>query len=219
MERGDRHVFHKLAENSGANFSESGFATLVKRSEHDGQLAGMVGLRLDVPLRLFRELLLRATDAVRARLLALAGPESRDQIQRALAAIAEDAQQEAGFQNEHDYAQAQAALSLLCGAPLPMVEGLFQGERREAFLIPCKAAGLEWPTVRTILTGRSVGRTVSDQDLDSARADYQKLSQRSAQRVLRFWQVRQAASTNLGVQPTPAPTVSGTPKAQISAGR
>jgi uncharacterized protein (DUF2336 family) len=226
LQRGDRQVFHKLAVNSGASFSEGGFATLVKHSERDGELAEKVGLRLDVPLRLFRELLLRATEAVRARLLALAGPESRDQIQRILATISEDTGREANFQSEHDYAQAQArvlamratgdlneaaifefaktgrhadmvaALSMLCGAPLKLVENLLQSAHREALLIPCKAAALEWPTVRMILTCRSIGRAMSDQELDMARTDFYKLSQNNAKRVLRFWQVRQTASNN-----------------------
>ena len=241
LQRGDRKVFHRLAGNSGATFSEDGFSTLVKHSERDGDLAEKVGLRLDVPLRLFRELLLRATEAVRARLLASAGPESRDQIQRVLAAISEDAGHEAGFQNEHDYAEAQArvlamrttgelnegavfefakaarhadmvaALSLLCGAPLKLVENLLQSEHREALLVPCKAAALEWPTVRMILTCRSVSRAMSDQDLDAARTDYYKLSQNNAKRVLRFWQVRQTASNN----PT-APAASSPPGLQRS---
>jgi uncharacterized protein (DUF2336 family) len=226
LERGDHRVFHKLAGNGGANFSESGFATLVKHSERDGELAEKVGLRLDVPLRLFRELLLRATEAVRARLLALAGPESRDQIQRVLAAISEDTGQEAGFQNEHDYATAKArvqamrtagelneaaifefvkadrladivaALSLLCEVPMPLVENFLQSEHREALLVPCKAAALDWLTVRVILNCRSVGRPMSDQDIDTARTEYFKLSQNNAKRVLRFWQVRQTASNN-----------------------
>ncbi len=52
LQRGDRDVFHKLAENSGARFSESGFAVLVNRSGRDEQLAEKVGLRADVPLHL-----------------------------------------------------------------------------------------------------------------------------------------------------------------------
>jgi uncharacterized protein (DUF2336 family) len=234
LQRGDRDVFHKLAGNSGANFSENGFATLVKHSERDETLAEKVGLRLDIPLRLFRELLLRATEAVRARLLAIAGPESREQIQRVLADLSDDAQQEAGFQNQDDYSAAQArilamrstgelneaailnfaktgryadmvaGIAALCGAPLQLVENLLQNKNREAFLIPCKAAGLEWPTVRLILTCRSVGHATSDQDLDQARADYLKLSEANAGRVLRFWQVRQAAS-NAGTAPPQGP--------------
>jgi uncharacterized protein (DUF2336 family) len=224
LHRGDRDVFHKLAGNSGASFSENGFATLVKHSERDEQLAEKVGLRLDVPLRLFRELLLRATEAVRAHLMALAGPESREQIQRVLAAIAEDTEHEAGFQNQHDYAQAQAhalamraagelneaaifefaktghyadliaALALICGSPLPLIESLLQNGSREAILVPCKAAGLQWPTVRMIMACRSVSGATSEHDLDAARTDYFKLSQTNAQRVLRFWQVRQTAA-------------------------
>jgi hypothetical protein len=222
--RGDRDVFRRLAGNSGASFSERGFETLVRHSERDEQLAEKVGLQLDVPLRLFRELLLRATEAVRSRLLALAGPQNRDQIQRVLAAISEDAEHEAGFQSEHDYANAHgrivamqaagaldeaaifelaksgryseivAAISPLCGAPMPLLENLLQSEHREAILIPCKAAQLEWPTVRAILSCRSVARTMSDLDVDAARADFFKLSPSGAQRVLRFWRVRRAAA-------------------------
>jgi uncharacterized protein (DUF2336 family) len=249
LRRGDSPVFHKLAANSGARFSETGFATLVKHSERDERLAETIGLRLDVPLRLFRELLLRATEAVRARLLALAGPESREQIQRVLAAISEDAEHEAGLQNQHDYEQAHAralamqiagglneaalftfakegryadmiaALSLLCGAPLQLVESLLQNDNREAILVPCKAGGLEWPTVRTILACRSIGRTISDHDADATRRDYEKLSQSGAQRVLRFWQVRRTASNDavMPAQSLPGPTP-GT-KRQISLGR
>jgi uncharacterized protein (DUF2336 family) len=249
LHRGDRDVFHKLAGNSGASFSENGFATLVKHSERDEQLAEKVGLRLDVPLRLFRELLLRATEAVRSRLMALAGPESREQIQRVLAAIAEDAQHEAGFQNQHDYTAAQAhalamraagelneaaifefaktghyadlvaALALLCGSPLPLVESLLQNGSREAILVPCKAAGLQWPTVRVIMACRSVGNVASEHDLDSARTDYFKLSQASAQRVLRFWQVRQTAANGAAApivaSPSLAPGLKGNPQAGI----
>jgi uncharacterized protein (DUF2336 family) len=224
INRGDQQVFHKLAGNSGANFSDNGFATLVRHSERDERLAEAVGLRLDVPLKLFRELLMRATEAVRNRLLAAAGPESRDKIQRVLAAISEDAQHEAGFQSEHDYAEAHArmldlkskgeldetvlfkaakadryadmiaALALLCGAPIPLIENLLQSDHREAWVIPCKVAGLDWPTVRVILSCRALGRAPTDQMLDAARADYYKLSQASAGRVLRFWQVRQTAA-------------------------
>jgi uncharacterized protein (DUF2336 family) len=247
LQRGDALVHHKLAENSGARFSDNGFDSLVKHSESDERLAEKVGLRLDIPLHLFRELLLRATEAVRSRLLALAGPESRNHIQRVLALISEDTQHEAGFQSEHDYAEAYAralamqskdelseaillacvkmnrwadmiaTLSLLCGAPMSLVQSLLQNEHREAFLIPCKAAGLEWPTVRLTLTCRFFGRAMSDQDLDHARADYFKLSKASAQRVLRFWQVRQTAAHDADGAATSSPSVPQAAKSRILA--
>jgi uncharacterized protein (DUF2336 family) len=224
LQRGDRQVFHKLAENHGAGFSENGFATLVKHSEGDERLAEKVGLRHDVPLPLYRELLSRATEVVRSRLLNAANPEIRSRIQSTLAAVSDDEQQLAGFQNEHDFAEAHArvaalhakgelrestlleyarmehyadmiaALSLLCGAPMQLVENLLQSKHRESFLIPCKIAGLQWQTVCIMMTFRSVGKTLSGDEHDSMWADYLKLSPAAAARVIRFWQVRQAAA-------------------------
>jgi len=224
LQRGDQHVFHKLAGNSGANFSANGFTSLVQRSEQDEQLAEKVGLRFDIPAPLFQELLSRATESVRSRLLAVASPERRNHIQRVLEHISEDVRHEAGFESERDYAEAHArifemhsqgrlkeatlyefvkagrhadmiaALALLCGAPLPLLDSLLQSAHREAVLVVCKAAGLEWPTVRAILNRQSAGGTASDQDLERARVDYSRLSQSTARRVLRFWQVRKTAS-------------------------
>jgi uncharacterized protein (DUF2336 family) len=222
--RGDDHVFHKLAANPDASFSEDGFATLVKHAEHDERLAEKVGLRFDIPLRLFRELLLRATEAVRSRLLAASDSSSREHIQSILTAISEDAGREARKLHELDYTQARdrvlamrvrgklndavffefaksgcyaeivAALSVLSGAPLQLMEKLLQSEHIEAFLVPCKASELEWPTARLILTCRTVGRKTTAEDLGQAQSDYLKLSTNVAQRILRFWQVRETAS-------------------------
>ena len=60
----------------------------------------------------------------------------------------------------------------MCGAPMPLVENLLQSEHREAWVIPSRVAGLDWPTVRVILSCRAMGRAMTDQTLDAARADY-----------------------------------------------
>jgi uncharacterized protein (DUF2336 family) len=49
LDRGNREVIHKLAQNSGARFSEGGYTTLVVKAETDEGLAVTVGLRLDSP--------------------------------------------------------------------------------------------------------------------------------------------------------------------------
>jgi len=173
-------------------------------------------------------LLSRATEAVRARLLETATPESRRHIQSVLTAITDDTHHEARRRTEHDHAAAQtdlaalkaegrlndaavfdfvsqgryahivAALSLLCAAPVRLVEELLQNKHHEATLIACKAAALEWPTVRAILSYRAIGGKLSDLDVDSARAEYLRLSSSGAQRVLRFWQVRHAVANQPG---------------------
>ena len=94
VERGNREVRHTLEEERGCRFSETGFVTLVKNAETDQSLAEMIGLRLDLPLRLLRDLLLKATEAVRARLLAVAPPETREEIRKTLGKISSEVGQE-----------------------------------------------------------------------------------------------------------------------------
>jgi hypothetical protein len=59
-------------------------------------------------------------------------------------------------------------------------------------LILCKAAGLSWPAVKALILARPDGARTSAQRLDAAFANYGRLSASiTAQRVARFWQVRQ----------------------------
>jgi hypothetical protein len=217
IDRGDREVAHRLARNTGARFSETGFTTLVRNAETDESLAEKLGLRIDIPLRLLRDLLLKATDAVRSRLLALAPAQTKGEVQRVLAKIANEVSREATasrdftkaqqgvlqmkkegrldeaalleFANRRLYEQMVAALSMMSTASVDLIASLMKAARCSGLLVPCKAAGLHWPTVSAILQARFAHHTVSEADLAQAKADYLRLSQASAQRVLRFWQV------------------------------
>ena len=220
VERGDRAVTHRLARNSGARFSESGFTALVRKSEMDEGLAEKLGLRLDIPLQLLRPLLSRATDLVRSQLLAGATPENRDQIQRTLASIANEVGREAidprdfkradslvselnrhgkltetvldGFAREHRYEEMTATLALFCGAKSELIERLLRTVRPDGLIVACKAAKLNWSTVSTILKARFSRHSISDQELDEAKKAFIELSQGSAQRTMRFMQVQEA---------------------------
>jgi hypothetical protein len=226
IDRGDREIVHRLARNAGARFSETGFTTLVRNAETDESLAEKLGLRLDIPLRLLRDLLLKATEAVRARLLSLAPPETRDEIQRVLAKISNEVTREATasrdftqaqlgilamkkegrldeaalleFANRRLYEQMVAALSMLSSASIDLIASLMKGARSNGLLVPCKAAGLRWPTVSAILCNRFAHHTMSDADLALAKEDFLRLSQPSAQRILRFWQIRATTTKEVG---------------------
>jgi len=217
IDRGDREVTHRLARNAGARFSDTGFTTLVHNAETDESLAEKLGLRIDIPLRLLRDLLLKATDAVRARLLALAPSETKDEVQRVLAKISNEVTREATavrdytkaqqgilqmkkegrldeaalleFADRRLYEQIVAAISMLSSASVDLIAALMKAARSSGLLVPCKAAGLKWPTVAAILRARFSHHNISEADLAQAKDDYLRLSQASAQRVLRFWQV------------------------------
>jgi hypothetical protein len=70
-----------------------------------------------------------------------------------------------------------------------LIAALMKAARASGLLVPCKAAGLNWPTVSAILRARFSHHNISEADLAQAKDDYLRLSQASAQRVLRFWQV------------------------------
>jgi uncharacterized protein (DUF2336 family) len=220
--RGDREVASRLATNSGARFSETGFATLVKAGESDAALAEKVGLRLDLPIRLLRELLLKATEAVRSRLLALATPENQNEIRRVLGTICSEighevtaprdfnkalalvlSMQKEGqlneaalllFANARRYEETVAALSLLCGASIEIIKPVMKAVQPEGLLIPCKAADLKWATVSAILKNRVAHHSISDEAIAHCKSNFIALSKATAQRTLRFWMVRNSAA-------------------------
>jgi uncharacterized protein (DUF2336 family) len=222
VNRGNRDVVHTLAGNAGAAFSDTGYSTLVQRAEGDESLVEKLGRRLDIPLQLFRDLLLRATEAVRARLLAAAGPERQDEIRKVLAAIAQDIEREApparsfadaerlvallketgrlnereihSFAEQEKYEEAVAGLAALCSVPPDLIERLAQSGRTDALLVPSKAAGLGWPTVRLLLELCGKRQALAQHDIELAAKEFNKLSAPTAARVLRFWQVRQTTA-------------------------
>src|SRR5215217_8271092 len=86
MRFGDVNVSNALARNTGARFSECGYATLVGRAEKDENLAEKLGVRLDIPGSLLRELIGKVADVVRARFLTASRPVVRDKTKTSAAA-------------------------------------------------------------------------------------------------------------------------------------
>jgi len=191
---------------------------LVRRAEGDGDLAEKVGQRTDIPPHLFRDLLVRATAVVQERLLAAAKPETRAEIQRVLDKVSREFSKSAPmrdysaaqrtvlalsqsgkfgepelvtFAGEKKFEETVAGLALVCGIPVETADRLMAGDRPDPILILCKAAGFGWTTVRAIILARPNTKGSSSQALDTAFANFEKLSPSTAQRVVRFWQVRQ----------------------------
>jgi len=110
------------------------------------------------------------------------------------------------FLRANKYEELVAALSVLCGLPLDLIDRLMHAPRSDAIVIPCKAAGFEWVTTRAILKNRPLMKQVSASDLDVAWGEYIKLSRATAQRVVRFWQVRDSVMAAAPAQTVSAPS-------------
>jgi hypothetical protein len=214
IDRGEVRVIRRLANNTGARFSEAGYSGIVARAEGDDELIEILGLRIDLPAQFLRELLRRAKDAVRARLLAIAPPALQEEIREVLEGIAGDdppARRNFGIAeelvklmkelNELDdaavftFAEANkfdeviVALAVLNDVPTELMARLVEGYRSDLILIPCRSARLNWPTVETILRKRPAAQPISDETLEQAQRDFRHLSMETAQRTVRFWQL------------------------------
>jgi uncharacterized protein (DUF2336 family) len=215
VRRGDRDVARRVADNRSARISEKGFYRLVKRAEEDGILAEKVGSRPDIPAQMFRDLLRKATTVVHRRLIASATPEVRAAICDILAKVSKEVGARVGprdftaaqrlvlslgrarrldetalvsFCSEGKYEETVAALAALAKVPIKIADRLMSSGRPDPVLILCKAAGLSWATVKALILARPDGTGTSSQGLDTALANYGRLSASTAQRVVRFWQ-------------------------------
>jgi uncharacterized protein (DUF2336 family) len=217
VDRGERKVIRKLANNASARFSDAGYAGIVARADADEELVEILGLRINFPLKFLRDLLRRATDAVRARLLAIAPVGLQEEIKRILKTIASTMAEEkpssrdfsraeqltkllkdlnelddaaiTKFAEARKFDEVAASLAILNKVPTEMMARLLEGPRSDLVLIPCKSAGLDWSTVEPILRNRPLEQPISEPTLKLAWKDYGKLSAETAQRTVRFWQV------------------------------
>ena len=216
MRLGDVNVSNALARNAGARFSECGYATLVGRAERDESLTEKLGLRLDIPANLLRELLVKATDIVRARFLTAPRPamQTRGTIDKQVSAAPRkkidytQAQSEVlalnrtgklsdsvvnRFAVRSEYTNVVAALALLSEVKIEAVEPLIEPERLYGLIVVCRAARLSWSTMTMIIRNRPGCAPPTQRELDQAREVFDALLLSVAQWTARFGADRMAA--------------------------
>jgi uncharacterized protein (DUF2336 family) len=213
LKRGDIDVCRVLAKNAGAKFSESGYATIVATAELNKDIAESLGLRPDLPPAMLRELLSKATDAVRLQLLKSAPPKLRQSIREALDDIAAHVSKKASEPVVYSEAYARivalnnsgklndstvnrfalrreatnviASLCVLSGAPIEAIEPLMEEKSCDGLIVACRASRLDWQTVLSIIRSRSVPQ-LSEQERACAKEKFEKLCLSVAQRTVRF---------------------------------
>jgi uncharacterized protein (DUF2336 family) len=215
-------VSRRVVCNPGARVSAAGFAIVVAQAESDAELAVETGVRVDLPPELRNQLLRHATEEVRSRLLSRAPPHLFEEIRGAIAVVSAGVSREMakagdftaaqnfvaqlagkgelneatllGFARQRKYENTVAALAQLSRSTIEVVRPLMQSLRDDGILIPCKAAGLGWETVTAILDSRFSTGSTGPHELAKAKVQFAKITTESANRLLRFWQVRSSSS-------------------------
>ncbi len=231
MRFGDVNVSNALAHNTGANFSECGYATLVGRAERDESLAEKVGLRSDLPGNLLRELLGKVADVVLARFLTAPRPVVKAKTQGPVAATAErdcvkrkaidytQAQSEVVVLNRTgklgdsivnrfavrgEYAYVVAALALKADVKVEAIEPLLDSDRLYGLIVACKAARLSWSTTTMIVRNQPGCPPPTQRELDQCVAIHESLLLSVAQWTIRFGSDRLLAKKNERAVAAPA---------------
>ena len=229
MRFGDVNVSNALAHNPGARFSECGYATLVGRAERDEGLAEKLGVRLDIPGSLLRELIDKVADVVRARFLTASRPVVRAKTQNSAAAAAgqnaprkaidyTQAQSEVvalnrtgklndsivnRFAVRGEYVHVVAALALKADVKVEAIEPLLEPDRVYGLIVACKAARLTWSTTTMIVRNRPNCPPSTDRELEQCVVVFESLLLSVAQWTIRWGSDRILAKTN---EPAAAPT-------------
>jgi uncharacterized protein (DUF2336 family) len=215
VERGDRRVVHKVANNRGARFSLAGYGKLTARARNDSALTLVLGRRSDLPRQHFLKLLETASASVRAKLES-DNPHAADAVRDAIDVVATNMQQEARKEsrryavalrdanrcfnaqpiteaNIHAHARGQEfdrtviALTKLGRFSVDLVERALLDKGEDMILIFAKAAGCSWTTAKELLLMYVAERNLLPEDLARAFERYKKLTPETARSLIDFY--------------------------------
>ena len=215
--KGNKEVLRTLASNPGAVISDLGFAILVKKSTDDDWLSEHVARRIDIPEHHLRDLISKASDIVRQRLVADI-PELSEFIKEIFPESTPAAGNETpGIPKDYrtaelvvksqplteavvdEFAKAKkleeiiVSISQLSNLSAAEIDRLFMGPWSSPVAVILKAIGFHLATVDAIYRSRLSSGDVNHSDLMQIKAEFIALRRPTAERIMRFYRARKAA--------------------------
>jgi hypothetical protein len=195
---------------------------MIKRAEGDSILTEQLGVRKDIPRRLFQQLIAKASDDVKKR-LERERPAMVDQIQTSVTdvtgalqskfgpvsrsyfvakrVVAKQHQQGnlnensiSGYARSHRLDEVTIGLSLLCSLPGDVIERALVDKNREMLLVLAKALDFSWPTTMALLFLGAKDHRITAQDLNDLESEFNRLNIETSRSVLKFYQSRKNAA-------------------------
>lgn len=192
IQRGCRDVARSVARNETARLSRAGLERLVTLAERDDVLGAGLSARPDIPPDQLHGLLMMVAGRAEDKLRTVAA------AQRLVLTIKQAGKlgdvQFLNFAQSNRYEEVIAALALSADLKYDAIENLALASEPGGILLVCKALGLSWLTASYILkmTAERAGRP--PHDLKHEQDEFAKLTKPTAERIIRFWRVRQTVS-------------------------
>jgi uncharacterized protein (DUF2336 family) len=192
IQRGGRDVARNVAKNTSARLSRAGLERLVTLAERDDILSGGLSVRQDIPPDRLQALLAAAAARAEEKLKSIATAQRIVLTMKGAGKLGDA--EFSRFAQDGRYEEVVAGLALTADLKYDAIENLMLASEPGGLMLVCKAINLTWPTTSRILAV-AVDRTgIAPHDQVQAQADFTKLSKPTAERVLRFWHVRQIVS-------------------------
>jgi uncharacterized protein (DUF2336 family) len=211
INKGDRNVLTAVASNPGAKISEPSFEALVDKSVGNDWLSECIAVRSDIPAHHFRQLVLRASETVRKKLIgddprrlqlindilppsepspAKAAEKGKDYRTAELVVRSQPITEATviAFAKAKKVEEVIVAIADLSGLSTLEIERIFTETWSSLVAVILKAIGFHLEAVQAIF---GVAGEESDQgDLVRVKAEFIALRRATAERVVRFYQVR-----------------------------
>jgi hypothetical protein len=216
--KGNSKVLGTLASNPGAAISDPSFGILVKKSIDDDWLSECVAGRKDIPKHHLRELLSKASEIVRQRLIT-ANPQISTIIHEILPVstpptankmpgplkdyrtaervvksreLTEEVVNE--FAKEKKLEELMVSIAQLSSLSVYDVELLFMETWTSPVAIILKALGFHWRTADAIYHSRLPSGETIGNDLVQIKAEFIAVRRPTAERILRFFCAKRAVT-------------------------
>lgn len=217
ISNGDKNVLGAVVQNPGASISDPGYGILLDHAAADDWLSECIARRPHMPEHYFRKLVSKASDVVRQRLIA-ASPNQRDLIEGIvrskqepsgtgvckdyrLAELVVNAQPvtEASvkeFAEQKKLDQVFVSIAKLSALTAQEIERLLMETWSSPVAVIFKAIGFHLASLQAIYHARLPNGAQSGMDLTRIKAEFIALRRATAERILRFYQVRKSGESS-----------------------
>jgi len=192
ISRGDERVARSVAHNGSARLSLAGLERLLERAATDKTIADRLRDRKDIAPDAFKTALAKvAAETTKTLEIAIAAQSLVTRMKQA--GRLEEAQIVL-FAREEKYAEVVASLAVLVNLKYETVENMMYPGRAGGIVLIGKSMGLAWYTISSVLNLAVTRNKIPMTEIKTVQHEFLELSRATAERIVRFWHVRQAVS-------------------------
>jgi len=193
VHKGDQQVARSVASNRAARLSPQGLDKLVERAESDQSISASLSARPEIEPELLKTALSRATARAELSSKAVAAAMRLALTLKQTNGLHDN--QIVAFANNDEYENLIAGLAVRANLKYEVINNLMRSEKIAGVVLVCKSIGTPWKTAEAILRlALKRNHNFTEAEFALARRDFLDLSRATAERIVRFWHLRQSVS-------------------------